>query len=111
MKLKALVIGAATAAFLAIPSAALAAWGQVTGDVNMRTGPSAVLERITTLPAGARVWVNGGAGNGWISVSYNGRTATCRATTSPTPCAPMPPPGHPPPAAAALRLLAQAVVG
>ena len=40
MKLRALAIGAVTAAFLAIPTIAMAAWGQVTGNVNLRTGPS-----------------------------------------------------------------------
>ncbi len=72
MKLKALSIAAALAAVVALPSAALAAWGQVTGNVNMRTGPGVNYQRITTLPAGARVWV-GGSVNGWYHVSYNGR--------------------------------------
>ena len=74
MKLKALILGAATAAFLAVPTIASAAWGQVTGSVNMRTGPSPGYQRITTLPAGARVWVNGPAGNGWVSISYSGQS-------------------------------------
>lgn len=74
MKLRALVIGAATAVFLAIPGIAMAAWGQVTGNVNLRTGPSGQYNRITTLPAGARVWVNGAAGNGWLSVRYGNWT-------------------------------------
>ena len=71
MKLKAIVIGIATAAALAIPTVALADWGQVTGSVNLRTGPGANYHRITTLPAGARIWVNGSAGNGWVSVTWN----------------------------------------
>jgi len=70
MKLRALIVGAATAAFLAIPTIAMAAWGQVTGNVNMRSGPSVHYPRILTLPAGAQVWINGSAGNGWLSVSY-----------------------------------------
>jgi len=73
MKLKALAMGAATAALLAVPTVANAAWSQTTGDVNMRAGPSTNYQRITTLPAGARVWVNGSAGHGWLSVRYNGR--------------------------------------
>jgi uncharacterized protein YraI len=70
MKLRALAIGAITAAFLAVPTIAMAAWGQVTGNVNLRTGPSTSYAKITTMPAGARVFVNGSAGNGWLSVRY-----------------------------------------
>lgn len=72
MKLKAMVMGAATAALFAIPTVALADWGQVTGDVNLRAGPGTGYQRITTLPGGARIWVNGAAGNGWVSVTFNG---------------------------------------
>ena len=71
MKLKAISIGAALVALLALPSAALAAWGQVTGNVNLRTGPGTSYQRILTLPAGARVWV-GGSLNGWYHVRFNG---------------------------------------
>lgn len=74
MKLRALAIGAVTAAFLAIPTIAMAAWGQVTGNVNLRTGPSVQYSRILTLPAGASVWVNGPAGNGWLNVRYGNWT-------------------------------------
>ena len=72
MKLKAIVLGAATVAALAIPTVALADWGQITGSVNLRAGPGTGYQRLTTLPAGARIWVNGSAGNGWVSVTYNG---------------------------------------
>jgi uncharacterized protein YraI len=71
MKLKALSVGAALVALLALPSAALAAWGQVTGNVNLRSGPGTGYHRILTLPAGARVWV-GGTLNGWYHVRFNG---------------------------------------
>ncbi len=103
MKLKALVIGATTVALLAIPAVANAAWGQLTGSVNLRTGPSTGYARITTLPAGARVWINGSAGNGWVSVQYgnwsgfvSGRYVAGARIAVP---APMPPPvmHRPPP--------------
>ena len=74
MKLRNLIIGAATAALLAVPTMAMAAWGHVTGNVNLRTGPGTNYARITTLPAGASVFVNGAAGNGWVNVRYGNVT-------------------------------------
>ena len=68
MKLRTMVLGAATAAFLAVPTMALAAWGQVTGNVNFRSGPTTAAPSYGTLAAGTRLWVNGPAGGGWLSV-------------------------------------------
>ncbi len=72
MKIRTALIGAATAALVAIPAIAQAAWGVTTGSVNMRTGPGTSHARITTLPAGAQVFVGGNVG-GWYQVTYNGR--------------------------------------
>lgn len=71
MKLRTALIGAATAALVAIPAIAQAAWGVTTGSVNMRTGPSTGYAKVTTLPAGARIFVGGNVG-GWYQVTYNG---------------------------------------
>jgi uncharacterized protein YraI len=65
-------MGAVAALLMAAPSIAQAAWGQATGSVNMRTGPAASYAKITTLPAGARVWIDGKL-NGWYHLIYNGR--------------------------------------
>jgi len=72
MKFRTLAIGAATAALLAVPSIAEAAWGQATGNVNMRTCASAGCAKITVVPAGAPVWI-GGTQGGWYFVTFNGR--------------------------------------
>ena len=72
MRLRALTLGAATAALVAIPAIAHAAWGQATGSVNMRTCPSTQCAKIGVVPAGAQVWV-GGAQGGWYLVTFNGR--------------------------------------
>lgn len=72
MRLRTLALGAIAAAAFAVPSIANAAWGQATGSVNMRTCASTQCAKITTVPAGAQVWVNGSQG-GWYSVNFNGR--------------------------------------
>jgi uncharacterized protein YraI len=72
MRLRALALGAVAATLFAVPTIANAAWGQTTGSVNMRTCASTQCAKITTLPAGAPVWVNGSQG-GWYSVTFNGR--------------------------------------
>lgn len=71
MRFRQLALGAVTASLVAIPAIAHAAWGQATGSVNMRTCASTQCAKITTVPAGARVWVGGSQG-GWYQVSYNG---------------------------------------
>lgn len=71
MNLKTIALGAATAAAIAVPGIAHAAWGQATGSVNLRTCASTQCARIATVPAGAQVWVNGAQGS-WYSVSFNG---------------------------------------
>lgn len=71
MKLKALVIAALTAALLAIPTVAQAAWGHATGDVNMRACPSVKCDRITVVPAGAPVWIMGND-HGWYLLRFDG---------------------------------------
>ena len=72
MKIRTLAIGAATAALLAAPSIAEAAWGQATGSVNMRTCASTSCAKISVVPAGAQIWVGGSQG-GWYLVTFNGR--------------------------------------
>jgi hypothetical protein len=57
---------------MALPNVAQAAWGQATGNVNMRTCASVQCAKITTVPAGAQVWVDGSQ-NGWYQVNFNGR--------------------------------------
>ena len=71
MKIRTLAIGAATAALLAAPSIAEAAWGQATGYVNMRTCASTSCAKIAVVPAGAKIWVGGSQG-GWYLVTFNG---------------------------------------
>jgi uncharacterized protein YraI len=71
MRFRQLALGAITASLVAIPAIAHAAWGQATGSVNMRTCASTNCAKITTIPAGARVWVSGSQG-GWYQVSFNG---------------------------------------
>jgi uncharacterized protein YraI len=56
---------------VAIPAIANAAWGTATGTVNMRACPSTQCARLTTVPAGAQVWI-GGAQGGWYQVSFAG---------------------------------------
>ena len=72
MKFKALVMGAVAAVMIAVPAIAQAAWGQATGSVNMRTGPGTSYAKIMTLPAGARVWVDGQQ-NGWYHLTVYGQ--------------------------------------
>ena len=72
MKIRTLAIGAVTALLLAVPTIAEAAWGLTTGTANVRTGPSTAYARITTLPGGAQVWIDGQQ-SGWYHVVYNGR--------------------------------------
>jgi uncharacterized protein YraI len=72
MKIRTLVMGAVTALLFAVPTIAEAAWGVTTGTANVRTGPSTGYAKITTLPGGAQVWVDGQQ-NGWYHISYNGR--------------------------------------
>jgi uncharacterized protein YraI len=57
-------------AFLAAPTAALAAAGWTERDLNLRTGPGTGYARIVTMPAGARVEVLGCAS--WCEVLYRG---------------------------------------
>lgn len=72
MRLRALALGAVAATMVAVPTIANAAWGQATGSVNMRTCASVQCAKITTVPAGARVWVEGALGS-WYQVNFNGR--------------------------------------
>jgi uncharacterized protein YraI len=72
MRLRALALGAVAATMVAVPTIANAAWGQATGSVNMRTCASTQCAKITTVPAGAQVWVEGVQG-GWYQVNFNGR--------------------------------------
>jgi uncharacterized protein YraI len=58
------------AATVAAPAVAFAAAAYTTGTVNMRSGPSTSYNRILTIPAGARINVNGCSS--WCSVSYRG---------------------------------------
>lgn len=53
-----------TAALLLAPLAAQAADGYVTGNVNLRAGPDVDYPRITTIPAGTRIAVQG-CTDGW----------------------------------------------
>lgn len=72
MKLRTLVLGAATAMLVAIPAIAQAAWGVTTGTANVRSGPSTSYAKITTLPGGVRVFIDGQQ-NGWYHVNLDGR--------------------------------------
>jgi hypothetical protein len=73
MKLRALTTRAAVAlAVLAVPQIAAAAWGTVTASaLNLRSCASASCAKVTALPAGARVWIDGSVG-GWYHLTYNG---------------------------------------
>jgi uncharacterized protein YraI len=73
MKTKTLALGALAAAMMAVPAIAQAAWGVTTGTVNMRADAYVGAPKITTLPANARVWVDGQK-NGWFRVTYAGST-------------------------------------
>jgi uncharacterized protein YraI len=73
MRLRTLALGAVTAAsMVAIPAIASASPGTATGAVNMRTCASTSCARITVVPAGAQVWINGQQGS-WLNVTYQGR--------------------------------------
>lgn len=104
MKLRTALLGAVTAALVAIPAIAHAAWGFTTGNVNMRAGPGTGYSRITTLPAGAQVFV-GQKVNGWYQVTYNGQSgfvsgnyiSTRGAPPNVRPVPPPPPAFVPPP--------------
>lgn len=78
MSVRHLMAAGAFAGSLAL-SAAQAAPGAVTGDVNMRTGPGKNYARITTIPAGAPIevfdcpsWceVEFAGRQGWVSSNY-----------------------------------------
>jgi uncharacterized protein YraI len=69
---RALAIGAVTAALFAVPSIAEAATGHATGNVNMRACASVNCPKVAFIPAGARLWI-GGTQRGWYYVSYRGR--------------------------------------
>jgi uncharacterized protein YraI len=73
MKLKALTLGLVATAMMAIPAIAQAAWGVTTGAVNMRVDSYASAPKVATLPANARIWIDGQK-NGWYHVSYAGRS-------------------------------------
>jgi uncharacterized protein YraI len=73
MRLRALAIAATTAlGMTAMPHiAAAAGWGWTTGDLNLRTCPSVSCAKITVMPRGARVWIDGVSG-GWYHLIYRG---------------------------------------
>jgi uncharacterized protein YraI len=58
---------------LAVPQIAEASWGHVVGAsaLNLRSCPSIQCARITSLPYGAPVWIDGASG-GWYHVTWNG---------------------------------------
>ncbi len=69
MKLRALAVGAAATALFAMPQVAEAYWAQVLGNLNLRTCASASCAKITVMPRGATVWVDGAVG-GWYHLTY-----------------------------------------
>jgi uncharacterized protein YraI len=73
MMIGALAIGIAAAAMMATPQGAHASWGVVTGAaaLNLRSCASASCPRLTAMPNGAQVWIDGVSG-GWYHVTYNG---------------------------------------
>ena len=73
MKMRALAVGLATAAMLAVPQIAEAAWATATGSVNMRACAGVGCAKITVIPRGARVWGAGRHG-GWYRVHFAGRS-------------------------------------
>ncbi|MBN8996072.1 MAG: SH3 domain-containing protein [Rhizobiales bacterium] len=87
------------AAGILAPVAAEAAY--VTGNVNLRTGPSTSYSSITTIPAGSRVSVSGCSS--WCSVNYRGIRGYVSASyvsggaMGPGPMRPPPPMMHRPP--------------
>jgi uncharacterized protein YraI len=72
MKIRALTVGAVSAALFAIPTIAEASWGHATGSVNMRTCASTTCPKIGVVPAGAQVWIGGQQGS-WLMVNFGGR--------------------------------------
>ena len=72
MTIRALTIGGAAAALLAMPHAAEAAWGVVTGTsaLNLRSCASVDCANVAVMPNGARVWIDGHSG-GWYHLIYN----------------------------------------
>ncbi len=100
MSTRSLLAATGFLAALAVPLVAEASAAQVTGNVNLRTGPGVGYARIATLPAGAVVDVGACSGNwcpvaygnlqGWASLSY---LAVNRGYNPP----PSPPPAYYPP--------------
>lgn len=63
-------LAGAVATMVLVPALAEAAPGYATGTVSLRTGASTSFPRIATIPAGARVDVQGC--NSWCAVNYGG---------------------------------------
>jgi len=65
-----LLLAALFAAGLALPSAADAAFGRVTNDLNLRTGPGTAYPRILVIPAGSPVEIYRCVS--WCEINYRG---------------------------------------
>ena len=72
--LRRFLMAAAVGAALFAPTVASAALADVTGAVNMRTGPGVGYPIIQVLPAGARVDSYCAGGTFWCQVTYGGVT-------------------------------------
>jgi uncharacterized protein YraI len=63
----------ATLLLVGVPTAAFAARGTTTSDVNMRAGPGTEYPAVTTVPENARVNIHGCLSDyGWCDVSWSG---------------------------------------
>jgi uncharacterized protein YraI len=93
MNIRALVVGTIALSIAAMPEIAEAAWGQVTGAsaLNLRSCPSAGCAKITAMPYGARVWIEGSSG-GWYLLTYNGMRGYASARYISTAMIGLPPP-------------------
>lgn len=71
MILRSLFLAASVVAGIFFAQSANAATGYTTVALNLRTCASASCPRITTIPAGARVWIH--SCDGWCDLTYAGR--------------------------------------
>ncbi len=83
---------------LAVPNVASAAfWGRTVGYLNLRSCPSVNCGKITTMPPGAAVRINGSSG-GWYHLNFRGIAGYASARYITTAAAPPVMQRPPPPA-------------